>query len=46
MHLYAREFDRSIFVDRLRDYVKCVMASGRELSDAKNCGKRAEFTAD
>jgi glycosyltransferase involved in cell wall biosynthesis len=36
IQLHARKFDTSIFVDRLRNYVECVMANGREPLHAKN----------
>ena len=30
IQLHARKFDTSVFVDRLRNYIECVMTSGRE----------------
>jgi glycosyltransferase involved in cell wall biosynthesis len=46
IQLHARKFDTSIFVDRLRGYVECVMANGRGPSHAKNDWQRGEFAAD
>ncbi|HEX3446351.1 MAG TPA: glycosyltransferase [Chthoniobacterales bacterium] len=30
IQLHARKFDTSVFVDRLRNYIECVMTNGRE----------------
>jgi glycosyltransferase involved in cell wall biosynthesis len=35
IQLHARKFDTSVFVDRLRNYVECVMTNGRESLEPK-----------
>jgi glycosyltransferase involved in cell wall biosynthesis len=35
IQLHARKFDTSVFVDRLRNYVECVMTNGRKPLESK-----------
>ena len=35
IQLHARKFDTSVFVDRLRNYIECVMTSGWEPLESK-----------
>jgi glycosyltransferase involved in cell wall biosynthesis len=46
IQLHARQFDTSIFVDRLRSYIERVMANGREPANVENHWQRGEFTVN